>query len=449
MTQEELAYKTGLPANLDAERLVLGSILLNDRIFVQIASVLSINDFSLEKHRRIFARMTELKERQEPIDRITVTNELMKQGQLESVDGLGYLCSLDEGLPEIANIEAYVQIVKDKAALRKTIFAAQAIIERCLRAEDEPSEILSIAEQKLQDIRKVSDRSTSRFLSPEEIIIAAGGMDSFLSPPVGQCIPTPFATLNEMLPGGGFERGQLVIIGGNTGTGKTVLGVNLGIGSVVSGYPTHFVPLEMKQTAALRRALAAQARVNMKKLRYREASPEDRTSIVEAVAVLQGEAEPMFKTWSGMAASVMALRAELEREASKQKLGMVVVDYLQLMDTVRGGRGEENRTQEISKLTRGLKTTAMDLDCVMVVLSQLTRDNARQKRKPELSDLRDGGSIEQDADIVMFPWAGDIPEPRPMVLECDLILAKQREGPLGSIPLNFTYRYTRFDERPA
>jgi replicative DNA helicase len=146
MTSTELAYEKGLPANLDAERFVLGSILLNDMVYLQVAGAVEPDDFSLEKHRRIFARMKDLYDRGERLDRVTVANELMKQGQLESVDGLGYLVSLDDGLPEIANLESYIRIVKDKATLRKLIFAAQKVINRCLLGEDEPDEILSSAE---------------------------------------------------------------------------------------------------------------------------------------------------------------------------------------------------------------------------------------------------------------------------------------------------------------
>jgi replicative DNA helicase len=166
MTSTELAYEKGLPANLDAERFVLGSILLNDSVYLQVAGAIEPDDFSLEKHRRIFARMKDLYDRSERIDRVTVANELMKQGQLESVDGLSYVVSLDEGLPEIANLESYIRIVKDKATLRKLIFAAQKVINKCLLGEAEPDEILSNAEESLLKLGEA--RAGEKLISPSD-----------------------------------------------------------------------------------------------------------------------------------------------------------------------------------------------------------------------------------------------------------------------------------------
>src|SRR6266852_8870153 len=181
MTSTELAYEKGLPANLDAERFVLGSILLNDTVYLQVAGAIEPGDFSLEKHRRIFARMKDLYDRGEKIDRVTIANELMKQGQIESVDGFSYLVSLDEGLPALSNLDSYVRIVKDKATLRKLIFSAQKVIDRCLIGEEEPDEILAGAEESL--LKLGEGRTRDQLTSPSTIIEKfPGGVNAFLDP---------------------------------------------------------------------------------------------------------------------------------------------------------------------------------------------------------------------------------------------------------------------------
>src|SRR5271154_3813542 len=179
MASTDLAFTKGLPANLDAERFVLGSVLLNDAVYLQVAGAVDPDDFSLEKHRRIFARMKDLYERGEKIDRVTLANELIKNGQLESIDGLSYLISLDDGLPEIANLESYIRIVKDKSTLRRLIFSAQKVIDRCLIGEEEPDEILASAEETL--LKLGEGRTKEQLLSPRGIVENfPGGINAFL-----------------------------------------------------------------------------------------------------------------------------------------------------------------------------------------------------------------------------------------------------------------------------
>src|SRR5271169_4144413 len=179
MASPDLAFEKGLPSNIDAERFVLGSVMLNDNVYLQVAGVLELDDFSLEKHRRIFARMKDLYDRSERIDRVTLANELMKQGQLESVDGLSYLISLDQGLPELTNLDSYIRIVKDKSILRKLIFSAQSVINRCLLGEEEPDAILASTEESL--LKLGEDRTRDQLSSPAAIIEKfPGGVGAFL-----------------------------------------------------------------------------------------------------------------------------------------------------------------------------------------------------------------------------------------------------------------------------
>src|SRR5271157_5199680 len=218
MAAPDLALAKGLPANLDAERFVLGSILLDDSAFIDTAGLLEPADFSLEKHRRIFQRMTELFERGERIDRVTVANELMKQGQLESVDGLSYLVSLDDGLPHIANLESYVRIVKDKSLLRRIIFSSQKLIDRCFIGEDDPNEILAGAEENLL---KLGDTRSSDALVNCDTVIRdyEGGINAFLDPSKRiKGLSTGYLKLDEMT--GGLHGGEMIVLAGRPSMGK-------------------------------------------------------------------------------------------------------------------------------------------------------------------------------------------------------------------------------------
>src|SRR5882724_7235290 len=225
MATTDLALAKGLPANLDAERFVLGSVLLNDTLYLQVAGALDSDDFSLEKHRRIFSRMKDLYDRSEKIDRVTMAEELMKQGQLESVDGFTYLSSLDQGLPEIVNLDSYVRIVKDKATLRKLIFSAQKIVDRCLIGEESPDEILASAEESL--LKLGEGRTRDQLTSPASVVEKfPGGINAFLDPSQRlRGLSTGFAKFDEMT--GGLNGGELFILAARPSMGKTALAMNI------------------------------------------------------------------------------------------------------------------------------------------------------------------------------------------------------------------------------
>jgi replicative DNA helicase len=213
-----LLFEKGLPANLDAERFVLGSILLRDAVYLQMAAVLQPDDFSLEKHRRIYARVRDLSERGVCIDRVTLADELDKHGQLESVDGLAYLVSLDDGLPELANLDAYVNIVSDKSTLRKAIFAYQAGIQECLAAADPTPEILDRAERSITAL--ATETRSVTFRTPMEVVNRAGGITAFLDVDRRRGIETPWPGLNRMLVGRGCMPGQMIVIGARPSMGE-------------------------------------------------------------------------------------------------------------------------------------------------------------------------------------------------------------------------------------
>jgi replicative DNA helicase len=446
MAAADLAFEKGLPANLDAERFVLGSILLNDSVYLQVAGAADIEDFSLEKHRRIFARMKDLYERGERIDRVTLANELMKQGQLESVDGLGYLVSLDSGLPEISNLESYIRIVKDKSTLRRLIFSAQRVIDRCLMGEEEPDQILASAEEQLL---KLGEGRTRDQLSPPAEVVSKfpGGVNAFLDPSQRVSgLSTGFRKLDEMT--GGLHGGELVILAARPSMGKTALALN--IAQHVATHPQMRKPvavfsLEMSSSSLLTRLLCAAARVDQHKFRAGFLNQDERRKLQVALADLTES--PLFLD-DTPGVNLMDVHSKLRRLKNEHGLSLVVIDYLQLMSS--RGRSE-NRNQEVSAMSRGLKLMAKDLNVPFLVLSQLSRASEMRPgdHKPQLSDLRDSGSIEQDADLVAFIYREEVYKRDREDLRglADLIVAKQRNGPIGSVPLRFLGQYTRFENR--
>ena len=446
MPTTDLAFEKGLPANLDAERFVLGSILLNQDVYFQVAGAVEPEDFSLEKHRRIFARMKDLYDRGEKLDRVTIANELMKQGQLESVDGFSYLVSLDEGLPALANIDSYIRIVKDKATLRKLIFSAQKIIDRCLIGEDEPDEILAAAEENLLKLGEA--RAGEKLESPATVIERfPGGISAFLDPSQRVSgLSTGFTKFDEMT--GGLHGGELIILAARPSMGKTALALN--IAQHVATHPKIRKPvavfsLEMSSASLLTRLLCSAARVDQHKYRAGFLNSEERRKLQFALADLT-ESPLFLDDTAGV--NLMDVHAKLRRMKAEHGLSLVVIDYLQLMSS--RGRSE-NRNQEVSAISRGLKLMAKDLDVPFLVLSQLSRaaETRIGDHKPQLSDLRDSGSIEQDADLVAFIFREEVYKRDREDLKglADLIIAKQRNGPIGTVPLRFIGSFTRFENR--
>jgi replicative DNA helicase len=446
MSSQSLVLEKGLPANLDAERLVLGSILLDDSFFIQTAGDLEGDDFSLEKHRRIYARMAEIHERGEKIDRITVANELLSRGQLEACDGLTYLVSLDDGLPHTFNIESYIRIVKDKAILRKIIYASQALMNRCIAGDDEPSQILASAEETL--LKLGDSQLKSGLMGPAQIIDEfQGGLNAFLDPSKRiKGISTGFSKLDEMT--GGMHRGELLILAARPSMGKTALALNIAQHVATKLDKTVAVfSLEMSRESLLTRMLCASARVDSQRFRLGYLNSEERQRL--QVSASQLVRAPLFiDDTAGV--NLMDMHAKLRRLQAerKQELGLVIVDYLQLMS----GRGRfENRNQEISAISRGFKLLSKELNVPMLVLSQLSRapETRVGDHRPQLSDLRESGSIEQDADLVAFIFREEVykRDREDLRGQAELLVSKQRNGPVGKVDLVFLHHLTKFENR--
>jgi len=446
MPTRDLVLEKGLPASVESERLVLGSILLDDSSFISVAGTVDTEDFSLEKHRRIFERMRELSDRGEKIDRITLANELMRQGQLEAVDGLAYLVSLDDGLPRIYNLDSYVQLIKSKALLRRTIFTCQKIMDRALLAQEDPSAIVGDAEESFLRLGDTAAKST--LATPGQIIGGfEGGLSAFLDPSRRlKGISTGFRKFDEMT--GGLREGELIILAARPAMGKTALALN--IAQHVAMHPSIRKPvavfsLEMSQASLLDRLVCSQARVDQHKFRTGFLNADERRRLSVAAQDLV-EAPLWIDDTAG--AGLMEIHAKLRRLKAEQGLAMVVIDYLQLMT----GRGRyENRVQEVSSLSRGLKLLAKELKVPMVVLSQLNRapETRPGDHVPQLSDLRESGSIEQDADLVAFIYREEVykPDREDLKGQAQLIIGKQRNGPTGKVKLVFLREYTKFENQ--
>ena len=447
MAASDAAFEKGLPANLEAERLVLGSILLDDTVFLEAGSSLNADDFSIEKHRRIFSRMQDLHQRGDRIDRVTLANELVRQNQLESVDGLAYLVSLDDGLPRLPDINAYIKIVKDKAQLRRLIFIAEKVRDRAFIGQDTADEIAAGAEEALLQLGEANERDA--LVRPGEIIETfPGGLNAFLDPTRRkQGISTGFVKLDEMT--GGLRGGELFILAARPAMGKTALALN--IAQHVACHPKDprtvaVFSLEMSKESLLTRLVCSVGRVNQQKFRSGFLAGDERRQLQGALGQIMDA--PLFLDDTA-AANLMDIHSKLRKLKQQYGLGLVVIDYLQLMSS----RGRvENRNQEVSAISRGLKLLSKELDVPIIALSQLSRaTEARQgDHRPQLSDLRESGSIEQDADMVAFVFREEYykRDREDLRGQAELILAKQRNGPTGSVQLMFIHQYTKF-ENPA
>lgn len=432
----------GLPANLDAERLVLGSILLSDDRYPDVAAILEVGDFSLEKHRRIYSRMAGLYERGERIDRVTLADELMKSGQLESVDGMSYLVSLDDGLPEIVNLDSYVRIVKEKTLLRETMFACQDILNRCSLSSEPSSEILETAAGILEQVRSKGEGGKDQWSTAFEVM--QRDVDSVLFPAAGSTgIRTPWPRLTEMT--GGWNPGELNIVAGRPSMGKSVIALQQAYTSASAGIGVAYISLEMSKESLVRRLVSSISRVDAHRARSGYLHADERRRMLEAAAAL--ETVPLFLDESH-AHTPVAIQAALRKLRTKTPIGIVIIDHLQLMKVT--GRAE-SRHSELSEICHGFKRLASQMRWVVMLLSQLNRSCEQERRLPTLSDLKESGSIEEDADTVVFIHRPEMYRRDDASLrgKAELIVAKQRNGPTGKLAMTFLSGCQRFEEAAA
>ena len=435
------AAERTLPHNLEAERSVLGAILVHNDAFNLAAQVIDSRDFYRDAHRRIFDCMVALSERHDAIDFVTLKEELARAGELDEVGGPAYVAALADGVPRATNVEYYARIVQEKSTLRSLIYAASKIVSNAYEADQESDLILDEAESAIFAV--ADDRLKAGFVAMRDLV-----KDSF--PKIEKLfeqkrlitgVPTGFVDVDEMTRG--LQAGDLVIVAARPSMGKTSLVLNIAqyvaaLGDQVVG----FFSLEMSKESLFLRLLTSEAQIDGHRLMSGAIGGNDYHRISHALEKLNS-----MKLFIDDTANigVLEMRAKSRRLQSEHGLSLLVVDYIQLMN----GRGRfENRTLELASISRSLKGLAKELNVPIIVLSQLSRaPESRSDHRPQLSDLRESGALEQDADVVVLIYRDDVYNRDPNSPDAgtaELILAKQRNGPTGVVKLAFLREQTRF-----
>ncbi len=449
-TVPDLTLDAGLPANPDAERTILGAILLDNAAHAEAAEQIKADDFSLDSHRRIFLRMSELIDSGRAVDIVTLANELARYKEIEAVGGVAYLASLTEGLPRRPVIEDYVRIVKDKSLLRRLMSICSAAIAK---AADQSQDAIGVLDETESQLLEVSESGLTQGLQPLDIIIRDyfGSIDNLYKQ--GREVtglPTCFTDFDRMTSG--LQKGELIIIAARPSMGKTAFAINIAENTAVRQNAIVAVfSLEMSKASLVRRMLASQAGVDQRKLQQGFFGREEHEKLQNALGLLVDSRMYIDDSAGGSLAEMRAKARRLKQNAGG--LDLIIVDYLQLMSATLPGakKGYENRVQEVSAISRGLKAMAKELQVPVVALSQLSRSNEkRDDKRPMLSDLRESGSIEQDADVVIFIhrdayYNRDEEMSAEDKAKSEIIIAKQRNGPTGTVQMHFDSRYTRFD----
>ena len=429
------------PSSMEAEQSVLGAMLLSENCVLAAVEKLREEDFYVESHRRIWRAMYDLSALSKPVDLVTVT-ERMEQGAPLSLEELTYLSDLTQAVPSTRNIDVYIGIIKEKSRLRRLINACAEIADLSYKAEAPAAEVLNIASDL---IYKIADEQTERSLvhvrtalmeSYELISKAAKAKDGLMG------VGTGFPLMDKKLSG--FQPSQLIVVAGRPGMGKTSFALNIAEHvAVQEGRPVAIFSLEMSRDQLGMRLLCAGAQVDSQNARTGALSEKDFYSLADAMVPLEGAPIYIDDTAIIGPTEMMAKLRRLRQQVGD--IGLVVIDYLQLMDT---GRRSENRQQEISQITRSLKVAAKELGVPIMLLSQLSRaTEKRENKRPMLSDLRESGAIEQDADVVLFLHREDYySDDEQHKGDASIIIAKQRSGPTGTINVMWKGEQTKYLE---
>lgn len=445
MSAESLIQLRVLPHHLEAEQALLGSIMIDQDALIKIADKVQADDFYAEKHRFVIDAMLSLFQKHEPIDIVSLSNMLQERSQLDSIGGRSFLVSLSNTVPTAANVIQYASIIQKKSTLRRLMQAATTIVELSQTETEDVSALLDKAEQSLFSVSQTYLKQN--FINIRDVLDEAFDRIDQLHHQSGQLrgVPTGFTSLDNML--GGLQKSDLVILAARPSVGKTSLALDIARNvAVKTKQPVGIFSLEMSKEQLVDRLLVSQADIDLWKMRTgRLKNDEDFQRIGHAMGLL-AEA-PIFIDDSA-SANIMEIRTKARRLQSEHKsLGLIVVDYLQLMES----RSSENRTQEISEITRGLKSIARELNVPVLALSQLSRAVELERPPiPKLAHLRESGSIEQDADVVLFIYRPavydrDLPDEQKNLAE--IIIAKHRNGPTGRVRLTFVDRRASFDNR--
>ena len=429
-----------LPHNLEAEKCVLGAILLQNDTFNLAAELLDSRDFFRDAHRRVFNKMVSLSERGEAIDLVTLKDELGRAGDLDEVGGPAYIAALVDGVPRSTNVEYYARIVKEKSTLRNLIYSANKILATAYEAEQDADLLLDQAEKAIFDIAE--DRIRTGFVPVRELVQGSFDTIEKLQEHKGLVtgVATGFTALDLITSG--LQSSDVVIVASRPSMGKTsfMLNVATHVGTKTDKTVGIF-SLEMSREQLFLRMLTAQAEIDAQRFRGGFLSEKDYGQLSHALGTL---ADARIFIDDTPSLGVLEMRAKSRRLMAEHGLHLLIVDYIQLMQ----GRGRfENRTQELAAISRALKGLAKELNVPLVALSQLSRaPEARSDHRPQLADLRESGALEQDADVVMFIYREDQYAPTPENENlADIIVGKQRNGPTGVVRLAFRKQFTRFE----
>lgn len=426
------------PQNIEAEQSVLGSMLLSRDAIIDVSEIIKADDFYKESHKKLFDVMMEMFEKDIPVDLVTVVDELRKRNMLEAVGGIDYIASLSSNVITTANVSYYAKLIKEKATLRRLIEASSEIMELSYEGDDVET-VLDIAEQKIFDIAQ--GRNTTNFSPIKDVLMNTFYKIEELYKNKGQLtgIPSGFPDLD--LKTAGFQPSDFILVAARPSMGKTSFALNIAQNAaLLTGLPVAIFSLEMSKEQLVNRLICSTANIDSQKLRTGNLDEDDWMKLAAAMTPLS-KASIYIDDTPGI--GVMDIRAKCRRLKLEKGLGLVMIDYLQLMQ----GRGRaENRQQEISEISRSLKSLARELNVPVITLSQLSRaPESRSDHRPILSDLRESGAIEQDADIVMFLYRDDYyhkDSEKKNIAE--VIIAKHRNGPTGTVELLWLAQYTKF-----
>jgi len=439
----DISLEKTLPNNLEAERSILGAILLDDKAFLTIFEILKPEDFYLDRHRRVFDKMLLLMNSSRPIDLVTLKDELQRANELESVGGAAYLASLTDGLPRAINIEYYAQIIREKSTLRRLIQISNETMARSYQDEETAEEILQNVEKAIFEISNQQFHSGFTSITPivSSVFKEIEELSNRKAPVTG--LETGFVDLDRMTAG--MHPSDLIIVAARPGLGKTSLCLNIAEHVAIRKHKSVGIfSLEMSKEQLVKRLLCSESRIDAHRVNTGYLNKDDWHRLSRASGDLS---ETRIFIDDTASVKVPELRSKARRLSMEHGLDLIIVDYLQLMSG--SNQRFENRTQEISQISRGLKGIAKELSVPVIAVSQLSRaveSRTGEHRKPQLSDLRESGSIEQDADLVLFIFREEMTNPTEENNGmAELIIGKQRNGPIGSIQLAFSKQFTKFD----
>ncbi len=442
--QDQGGFGAAVPPNSRAaEQAVLGGIMLENSAINSVLEILGPEDFYVEANAQAFRSMSELFSRGQPVDIVTLRDELARRNKLEAVGGDEYILSLTHTIPAVANIASHAKIIREKAVVRRLIIACHEIAAQAYDDYGDFEQFLDLAEKSVFDVAKERVRHPYEHIKDVVLRTFRAINEAAERKQRITGLPTGFDQLDRMTAG--FQPGDLVIIAGRPGMGKTAFAVNIGINACVTrNVPIAIFSLEMPKEQIMRRMLCSEARVSGTRLRSGMLSREDWPKLASAAGVLS-ELPVWIDDTPGL--SIMELRAKTRRLKAETGLGLIVVDYMQLM---RAGFRVDSREQEISEISRSMKNLAKELSIPVIALSQLNRaveNRAGKDKRPQLADLRESGAIEQDADTILFIYRDEVYQRDDANNKgvAEIIVGKQRSGPTGTLKCRFFSEYTRFD----